>query len=145
MARPHDQDPRQRPTEGRRDLRNLNLDPQDLWDEPVSRSDAVEAAGYEPVGGGEGGRDAGREPRSFLAKGAGASKADAAPAATPICHDGEENAEYAKRAKPLAPDEKPDQLADKARQAENRQQALIDEAVEETFPASDPASPKHIT
>lgn len=138
MARPHDQDPHQRPTEGRRDLRNLNLDPQDLWDEPVSRSDTVESAGYERVGGAD-------ESRSFLARGAGASKADAAPDATPICHDGEENADYAKRAKPLAPDEKPDQLADKTRAAEDRQEALMDEAVEETFPASDPVSPKHIT
>ena len=28
---------------------------------------------------------------------------------------------------------------------EHRQEALIDEAVEETFPASDPIAPKHIT
>ena len=40
---------------------------------------------------------------------------------------------------------KPDQLKDKEKDAENRQEALIDEGVEETFPASDPASPKHIT
>ena len=31
------------------------------------------------------------------------------------------------------------------RQHGNRQEALIDEAVEETFPASDPPTPKHIT
>lgn len=37
---------------------------------------------------------------------------------------------------------KPDQLD---REAENRQEALIDEAVEESFPASDPPTPKHIT
>jgi hypothetical protein len=49
MAHRHERDPRQRPTEGRRDLRNLNLDPQDFWDEPVSRSDAVETAGYDLV------------------------------------------------------------------------------------------------
>ena len=30
---------------------------------------------------------------------------------------------------------KPDQLCEAARHAENRQEALIDEAVEETFPA----------
>ena len=137
MARPHDQDPRQRPTEGRRDLRNLNLDPQDLWDEPASRRDAVESAGYERIGSAE------QEPRSFLSSGAGASKADSG--ATPICHDGEENADYARRARPLAPDEKPDQLADRARAVGDRQDALMDEAVEETFPASDPVSPKHIT
>lgn len=136
MARPHDRDPHQRPTEGRRDLRNLNLDPQDLWDEPASRSDAVESAGYEPISGSG-------ESRSYPSRGAGASKADSG--ATPICHDGEENADYAKRARTLAPDEKPDQLADKARPVEDRQDALMDEAVEETFPASDPVSPKHIT
>ena len=40
---------------------------------------------------------------------------------------------------------KPDQLCEEQRKAENRQEALIDEAVEETFPASDPPTPKHIT
>jgi hypothetical protein len=40
---------------------------------------------------------------------------------------------------------KPDQLRESERHAENRQEALIDEAVEETFPASDPPTPKHIT
>lgn len=49
-------------------------------------------------------------------------------------------------AKRRIPDgEKPDQLKQHAREAENRQEALIDESVEESFPASDPASPKHIT
>lgn len=38
---------------------------------------------------------------------------------------------------------KPDQL--KPHDARNRQEALIDEAVEETFPASDPPTPKKIT
>ena len=41
--------------------------------------------------------------------------------------------------------EKPDQLKKKERQAEDRQEALIDEGVEETFPASDPISVKRIT
>lgn len=40
---------------------------------------------------------------------------------------------------------KPDQLDEKGRRAENRQEALIDEAIEETFPASDPVSAKRIT
>lgn len=39
--------------------------------------------------------------------------------------------------------EKHDHLAD--RDAEDRQEALLDEAIEETFPGSDPISPKHIT
>lgn len=45
----------------------------------------------------------------------------------------------------LADNEKHDQLADKVKGAENRQEALVDEGVEETFPASDPATPKRIT
>ena len=40
---------------------------------------------------------------------------------------------------------KPDQLREKERDAEDRQEALIDEGVEETFPASDPVSVKRIT
>lgn len=40
---------------------------------------------------------------------------------------------------------KTDQLKDKAEAAENRQEALLDEGVEETFPASDPVSAKRIT
>jgi hypothetical protein len=39
----------------------------------------------------------------------------------------------------------PDQWKDKEKEAENRQEALIDEGVEETFPASDPVSAKRIT
>jgi hypothetical protein len=46
----------------------------------------------------------------------------------------------------VAPGEsKPDQLAPHAAEAEDRQEALIDEGVEETFPASDPVSAKRIT
>ncbi|MFN3931709.1 MAG: hypothetical protein ACK4JY_08170 [Brevundimonas sp.] len=40
---------------------------------------------------------------------------------------------------------KPDQLCEDERKAENRQEALIDESIEESFPASDPPSAKHIT
>jgi len=40
---------------------------------------------------------------------------------------------------------KPDQLCEDERKAENRQEALIDESVEESFPASDPPSAKRIT
>lgn len=40
---------------------------------------------------------------------------------------------------------KPDQLKTKASEAEDRQEALIDEAVEESFPASDPPAAKRIT
>ena len=37
--------------------------------------------------------------------------------------------------------QKPDQLKPEEAKAETRQEALVDEAVEETFPASDPVSP----
>jgi hypothetical protein len=40
---------------------------------------------------------------------------------------------------------KPDQLEPKLKEANDRQDALIDESLEETFPASDPATPKRIT
>ena len=40
---------------------------------------------------------------------------------------------------------KPDQLKPEERQAEDRQQALVDEGLEETFPASDPPTGKNIT
>lgn len=42
-------------------------------------------------------------------------------------------------------EEKPDQLAHKIDRAEDRQEALIDEGLEESFPASDPVSVKRIT
>lgn len=47
--------------------------------------------------------------------------------------------------KPLPEGEKHDHLARHEAQAEDRQEALLDEALEETFPGSDPISPKHIT
>lgn len=50
---------------------------------------------------------------------------------------------HARRAAPE--DGKPDQLREADRNAEDRQEALIDEGVEETFPASDPVSAKRIT
>ena len=39
---------------------------------------------------------------------------------------------------------KPDQLSEKHGDAEDRQEALLDEGVEETFPASDSVSAKRI-
>jgi hypothetical protein len=52
---------------------------------------------------------------------------------------------HSRPAEALSEHEKHDQLADKEAQAEDRQEALLDEAIEETFPGSDPISPKHIT
>jgi hypothetical protein len=40
---------------------------------------------------------------------------------------------------------KPDQLRETERDSEDRQEALLDEGLEETFPASDPVSAKRIT
>lgn len=52
---------------------------------------------------------------------------------------------HARPAEPLEAGQKHDQLADKEAAAEDRQEALLEEAIEETFPGSDPISPKHIT
>lgn len=46
---------------------------------------------------------------------------------------------------PLKDNEKHDQLAAKEEVSEDRQEALLDEGIEESFPASDPPSVKHIT
>ena len=46
---------------------------------------------------------------------------------------------------PDAPGKKIDHLASHVEKSENRQEALLDEAVEESFPASDPVSAKRIT
>lgn len=48
-------------------------------------------------------------------------------------------------ADPLPDDRKMDHMAEREADAEDRQEALLDEAIEETFPGSDPISPKHIT
>ncbi len=40
---------------------------------------------------------------------------------------------------------KPDQLRQEDRHVADRQEALVDEGLEETFPASDPPTPKQIT
>lgn len=46
---------------------------------------------------------------------------------------------------PLEDGELPDQLADHTLKAEDRQEALLDEGLEESFPSSDPVSVKRIT
>ena len=51
----------------------------------------------------------------------------------------------AREAEPLSQHGKHDQLADKEAEAEDRQEALLDEGLEETFPSSDPVSVKRIT
>lgn len=46
---------------------------------------------------------------------------------------------------PTPEGQKYDHMAEREAAAEDRQEALLDEAIEETFPGSDPISPKHIT
>ena len=53
------------------------------------------------------------------------------------------NTPHARRVAPQ--EDKHDQLHEEVDLAEDRQEALIDEGVEETFPASDPVSAKRIT
>lgn len=55
------------------------------------------------------------------------------------------DAPHARNAEPLKQGKKHDQLADKQQSAENRQEALLDEGIEESFPGSDPVSVKRIT
>jgi len=77
--------------------------------------------------------------------GSGAAAADMAVEGRPTPQDHHVDAPHAREAEPLVEGEKHDQLADKEACAEDRQEALLDEAIEETFPGSDPISPKHIT
>jgi hypothetical protein len=77
--------------------------------------------------------------------GSSGSTADAAVEGYPKAEDRRVDAPHAREAEPLVDGEKHDQLADKESCAEDRQEALLDEAIEETFPGSDPISPKHIT
>lgn len=48
-------------------------------------------------------------------------------------------------AQPAPEGQKIDHMAEREAKSEDRQEALLDEAIEETFPGSDPISPKHIT
>jgi hypothetical protein len=52
---------------------------------------------------------------------------------------------HSRKAEPLAEDKTHDQLAGREEQTRDRQEALIDESLDESFPASDPPSAKHIT
>jgi hypothetical protein len=82
--------------------------------------------------------------RSFT-HGSGGANADRAVEGAPVHEDRHIETPHAKQVEPLAEGEKHDQLADKEKRSEDRQEALLDEALEETFPGSDPISPKHIT
>jgi len=77
--------------------------------------------------------------------GSGGANADMAVEAAPVHEDRHIDTPHAREAKPLKDGVKHDHLAERAKKAEDRQEALLDEAIEETFPGSDPISPKHIT
>ena len=78
--------------------------------------------------------------------GTAASTADMASEGKIRPEDKHIDAPHAREAKrPLAENEKHDQLAAKVEQSENRQEALLDEGLEESFPGSDPVSVKRIT
>lgn len=80
-----------------------------------------------------------------LTHGSGGAAADSAVEGRPKLEDRFIETPHARQAERLPDDEKPDQLADKEDCAEDRQEALLDEGLEETFPGSDPVSVKRIT
>ncbi len=85
--------------------------------------------------------------RAFTHGSAGAN-ADMAVEAKPKHEDRHIETPHAREAdEPLKDGEKHDHMAEREAQAHvrDRQEALLDEAIEETFPGSDPISPKHIT
>jgi hypothetical protein len=84
------------------------------------------------------------EAKRAFSHGSGGANADAVEAA-PLHEDRHVDVPHARDVRPLKEGEKHDHMAAKERKAEDRQEALLDEALEETFPSSDPISPKHIT
>ena len=83
---------------------------------------------------------------SGQAIGSGAAAADAAVEGRPQMADHKSEAPHARPAeRTLDENEKHDQLAEKQKDAEDRQEALLDEGLEESFPSSDPVSVKRIT
>jgi hypothetical protein len=84
------------------------------------------------------------EAKRAFSHGSGGANADCVEAA-PVREDRHIDVPHARQTKPLKDGEKHDHMAAKQKKAEDRQEALLDEALEETFPSSDPISPKHIT
>ena len=82
--------------------------------------------------------------RAFTHGSSGAN-ADMAVEAAPVHEDRHIEVPHAREVESLKDGEKHDHLAAREKAAEDRQEALLDEALEETFPGSDPISPKHIT
>jgi hypothetical protein len=83
------------------------------------------------------------ERRQFVHGSSGATADMASDPKGSAAEHGRPEAAHIRSVKPDPEGEKHDHL--EGREAENRQEALIDEAVEESFPASDPVSAKRIT
>lgn len=83
--------------------------------------------------------------RRAFTHGSGGANADMAVEAAPIHEDRHIEIPHSREVEPLKDGEKHDHMAAREKSAEDRQEALLDEAIEETFPGSDPISPKHIT
>jgi hypothetical protein len=77
--------------------------------------------------------------------GTSASTADMAPEGAVCPEDKHIEVPHAREADRLPEHGKHDQLAGKEAASEDRQEALLDEGLEETFPGSDPVSVKRIT
>jgi hypothetical protein len=85
------------------------------------------------------------EDRAF-SHGSGGAAADSAVEGKVKLEDRHIDTPHARKAKrPLVEGEKHDHMASKAKRAEDRQEALLDEGLEESFPSSDPVSVKRIT
>jgi len=85
------------------------------------------------------------EAKRAFTHGSGGANADAAVEAAPIHEDRHIEVPHAREVEPLKEGEKHDHMAAQEKNVGDRQEALLDEALEETFPGSDPISPKHIT
>lgn len=90
-------------------------------------------------------RDKPKDAERHIVSGSGGAAADAAADGRHKKEDYQPNSPASRPAKALGENEKHDQLAEKEKHAEDRQEALIDESLEESFPSSDPPSAKRIT
>jgi len=86
-----------------------------------------------------------KEAERAFTHGSSGANADMAVEAIPIHEDRYIDVPHAREAEPLKEGEKHDHMAEREEVCRDRQEALLDEAIEETFPGSDPISPKHIT
>lgn len=85
------------------------------------------------------------EAKRAFTHGSGGANADMAVEAAPIHEDRHIDVPHHRTIEATPEGEKHDHMAAREKTAEDRQEALLDEALEETFPGSDPISPKHIT